>query len=263
MWSRRSTETACARWAALGVALLATACSSGPERARESPHPVQPSAGATGSAAASVAPEVNPAPPPQAVADFDRAVSAMRAGSTSAAQRQFEQLAASYPQFPGPEINLGILYRKSGELEQSERALRQAVQHSGSNAVAWNELGVTLRLRGQFRAAAQAYQQAISADASFAPAYRNLGVLLDLYLGDAPGALAAFERYKTLSGEQKPVSGWIAELRRRVGKGPAPSAGSVPSSAPNRTPPGSASPPATQSRAPADDSAASSTHAGV
>ena len=42
-------------------------------------------------------------------------------------------------------------------------------------------------------------------------------MLADLYLGDPERALAAFEQYKTLTGEEKPVSGWIAELRQRLG----------------------------------------------
>ena len=39
----------------------------------------------------------------------------------------------------------------------------------------------------------------------------------DLYLGDPNRALKAFEQYKSLSGEDKPVSGWIAELRATAG----------------------------------------------
>ena len=46
-------------------------------------------------------------------------------------------------------------------------------------------------------------------------------MLADLYLGDPSRALAAFEQYKELTGEDKPVSGWIAELRQRLGMPPA------------------------------------------
>ena len=54
----------------------------------------------------------------------------------------------------------------------------------------------------------------------------------DLYLGDPERALAAFERYKELTGEDKPVSGWIAELRQRTGKPVKPQA---PAAAPSGT----------------------------
>jgi tetratricopeptide (TPR) repeat protein len=94
--------------------------------------------------------------------------------------------------------------------------------------VAWSELGATERMRGQFNDAASSYERAIAADPHYAAAWRNLGVLSDLYLGDPGRALTAFEQYQQLSGEDKPVSGWIAELRQRLGmppvKRPAPAA---------------------------------------
>ena len=42
-------------------------------------------------------------------------------------------------------------------------------------------------------------------------------MLLDLYLGDPAAALPEFERYKALTGEDKPVSTWIADVRKRSG----------------------------------------------
>jgi hypothetical protein len=88
-------------------------------------------------------------------------------------------------------------------------------------------------------------------------------VVSDLYLGDPERALTAFERYKELTGEEKPVSGWIAELRARTGKPPlrkpaaAPAAGSAegaqgtatpdtgaaPAAPPKDSPPAAAAPP--------------------
>jgi hypothetical protein len=77
-------------------------------------------------------------------------------------------------------------------------------------------------------------------------------VLSDLYLGDPGRALTAFEQYRQLTGEDKPVSGWIAELRQRLGmppvKRPAPGApadgnpGAVPGAPPAATPGGAAPP---------------------
>src|SRR5262249_44427882 len=117
-------------------------------------------------------------------------------------------------------VNLGILYRKGGHLDQSEAALKSAVERNSTSPVAWNELGATQRMRGEFSDAAASYEKAIAADSSFAPAYRNLGVVSDLYLGDPERALTALERYKELTGEDRPVTSWIAELRQRTGKPP-------------------------------------------
>src|SRR5262249_22306713 len=144
----------------------------------------------------------------------------MRSGNTTEAELEFKQMTLAYPQLSGPFVNLGILYRKTGRLEQSEEALKQAVERSSTSAIAWNELGATQRMRGEFPDAAASYGKALAADANFAPAYRNLGVVADLYLGDPERALTALERYKELTGEDRPVTSWIAELRQRTGKPP-------------------------------------------
>ena len=251
MWSLRFSSGALA---AVAGALLVQACSS-PPRPDESAAPVPPvtqpaapaptgtpatpatapasapgspstpASASTPGAPTAAPPAPRPPPPERAVADFGRAVAMMQAGKSTDAELELQQVAVAYPHYAAPDINLGILYRKTDRLELSEKALRAAVEREPANALAWTELGVTLRLSGQFKDAADAYHQAIAADADFAPAYRNLGVLLDLYMGDPVEALSAFERYKALSGEEKPVSSWIAELRQRVPKPPAPRAG--------------------------------------
>jgi len=105
------------------------------------------------------------------------------------------------------------------------------------DAQTWTEYGVTLRLAGKFAEARSAYEHAIAVNPAYAPAHRNLGVLLDLFLDDSVTAQSELETYKTLTGEDKPVSGWIAELRsrNRVPGKPAQAAPAEP--APTETPP--------------------------
>ena len=169
-------------------------------------------------------------------ADFDRAIGFMKAGNVTEAELEFKQVALQFPQLSSPYVNLGILYRKAGHLDQSEDALKTAVERNDGSAVAWTELGATQRLRGEFPSAAASYEKAIAADPNFAPAYRNLGVVSDLYLGDPERALTAFERYKELTGEEKPVSGWIAELRARTGKPPLKRPPAAPGATPQAAP---------------------------
>jgi tetratricopeptide (TPR) repeat protein len=285
-------------WLALAVL---GACSSGPKRpvmhpakpiTREEPAPAAAPAGApaagsaTSTAPAVTAPSVAPrtAKPtapgvaagvsahPQvsaaARADFDRVVRYMRAGKGVEAELGFKQLSLQYPQFAAPLVNVAILQRNAGHLDQAEETLKSAVAHERGSAVAWNELGATQRMRGEFKDAASSYEQAIAADARYAPAWRNLGVLSDLYLGDPGRALTAFEQYRQLTGEDKPVSGWIAELRQRLGmppvKHPAPGApadgnpgDAAPGAPPAGTPSGPRAAPEPQSQATPGDSLAS------
>jgi tetratricopeptide (TPR) repeat protein len=179
----------------------------------------------------------------------------MRGGNATEAELEFKQITLSYPQLAAPYVNLGILYRKAGELDQSEEALKSAVERNGTSAVAWTELGATQRLRGKFADAAASYEKAIAADPNFAPAYRNLGVVSDLYLGDPERALTALEKYKELTGEERPVTSWIAELRQRTGKPPlrlAPSQGAPGQGAPEQSSssPGQSAPTGTAPQSP-------------
>jgi tetratricopeptide (TPR) repeat protein len=241
----------CALWLAACADLQPQAPRRGappPAPAEPTPAPEQPSTPASAAGPAGAAP-VAPPLPPRALADFNRAVGAMRAGNTTEAELEFKQIAVSYPQLSTPYVNLGILYRRSGRLDQSEEALRTAVEHNETSALAWTELGATQRLRGKFQDAAASYEKAIAADPNFAPAYRNLGVVSDLYLADPERALTAFERYKELTGEDKPVSGWIAELRQRTGK-PAVRPAAAPAPAP--APPGPEDAPAAPQAPPAN-----------
>ena len=206
-------------------------------------------AAGAGSADTETAAPVHPDVPDSARADFERAVIAMRAGDQAEAELGFKHVATEYPQFAAPLVNLAILERKNGQLDQAEDTLKSAVAHESGSAVAWTELGATQRMRGEFKEAADSYEKAIAADPHYSPAWRNLGVLSDLYLNDPKRALTAFEQYRQLSHEEEPVNGWIAELRQRLGLPPAkrpaptaPSEGSAEGSQPPPAAPGEAAP---------------------
>jgi tetratricopeptide (TPR) repeat protein len=228
------------------VVLLSAACGSAPTKPTEAAsQPVAAASKAAANAPPGAAPNT-PVPVTQrGQADFERAVGFMRSGNNTEAELEFKQVALQFPQLAAPYVNLGILYRKTGRLDQSEDALKTAVERNDGSAVAWTELGATQRLRGEFPNAAASYEKAISADPNFAPAYRNLGVVSDLYLGDPERALTAFERYKELTGEEKPVSGWIAELRARTGKPPLKRPSTAPAAGSSDAPPGAADAPGT------------------
>src|SRR5262249_22215968 len=87
-------------------------------------------------------------------------------------------------------------------------------------------------------------------------------------LGDPERALTALERYKELTGEDRPVTSWIAELRQRTGKPPVkpaaqppPGAADAGAATPQAPPAGAATPqappagPAAAPPAPHDSSA--------
>ncbi len=150
----------------------------------------------------------------------------MKAGRNTDAELEFKQLVLAYPDFTGPQVNLGLLYLRSSRYSDAEAAFHAALARNPDNAVASDELGITERKLGKFAEAEAAYQHTIAVEPNYAPAYLNLGVLYDLYLAQPQKALEQFEHYLTLAGDNKQVAGWVIELRKRVG------APAVPASAP-------------------------------
>jgi Flp pilus assembly protein TadD len=237
MWLRR-----CSKWSVpFAVGLLQAACSTShasrtaavatPAAVPVAAAPASASA-APSAASVSSAPAPAAAPPPaRATADFARAVALVKAGKDDEAELEFQLLATGYPNYPGPLVNLGILYRKHGDLAKSDQSLHAAVQRDPNDAEGWCELGVTLRQEGKFHDAVEAYNQAIGVNPDFAPAYRNLAIVLDLYLGDTAAALTAMQHYQQLAADDKAVTGWIADLKQRAGKNAAPAASSAPDKA--------------------------------
>jgi tetratricopeptide (TPR) repeat protein len=180
------------------------------------PHPPAAIVGAAGG----TLPGAPPSPvPPQAAQQYAEALALMRAGKTADAELELKQLNASYPELAGPEVNLGLLYLQSSRLPEAEAAFKDAIVRNPSSAAAGNELGIVERRMGKFTEAEAAYQKTLAAQPDYAPAVLNLGVLYDLYLAQPRKALEQFERYLQLTGDNKQVSGWVVELRKRVGGG--------------------------------------------
>jgi tetratricopeptide (TPR) repeat protein len=192
--------------------------------------PADPTAApvAADAGAAPAAPNYNiPKPPARASGEFTRALGLMRSDPTQASL-EFQLMTQTYPDLPGPYANLGLLYRNANQLADAEAAFQKATEHAPWDAATWTEYGVTLRQAGKFAEARSAYEKAISLNPNYAAAHRTLGVLLDLYLDDSLTGQTELETYMTLTGEDKPVSGWLAELRSRnksaAPRNPAPAA---------------------------------------
>src|SRR5262249_32692620 len=73
---------------------------------------------AAAAVAAEAAAPVEPPLPPEAVQQFDRAVVLMSSGDTAQAEQSLKSLAATYPSYSGPLVNLGILHAKAGRYDE-------------------------------------------------------------------------------------------------------------------------------------------------
>jgi len=108
--------------------------------------------------------------------------------------------------------------QQAGKLAEAEAAFADAARQAPMSAAVLNQLGLVQRQRGEFAAAADSYTHALAIDPQYAPALRNLGVLRDLYQDDPVAALPLFEQYRTLTGEDRPVTSWIADVKQRAAR---------------------------------------------
>ncbi|HMA11337.1 MAG TPA: tetratricopeptide repeat protein [Steroidobacteraceae bacterium] len=183
------------------------------------PPEAAPPADATAPVATPAAAVPAATPPSRLESQLARAVTQANGGATSEAELEFKQLLEAAPEFGGAAYDLGVLLRAQNRLEEAEAALAEAVRREPASAPALTALGLVQRERGNLAAAEQSYGRALEADAGHAPAHRNLGILKDMYQADAAAALPHLEQYKALTGEDKPVTSWIADVKQRAGRG--------------------------------------------
>lgn len=154
---------------------------------------------------------------PKALAANEAALSAMRNGDDTGAEKLFLQMTKDFPAYSGPYANLGIVYFRSGKMEKAEPAFLYSLELNPNNAVSLNYLGIINRNKGQFKEAYAFYDKALQADPDYAYAHRNFGILLELYMGKLNEAMDHYKRYQELSKEEdQEVKKWIADLGRRV-----------------------------------------------
>jgi len=158
--------------------------------------------------------------PAAAQSAYDRALAALRAQDWLRAEAELGQLTRDYPAYPGPQVNLAIVYRHENRAGDARAALDRALAVDPTHAAANNELGILLRETGKFEEAERAYRRALETDPSYALAHYNLGVLLDVYLRRGAEAIEQYEAYQSsLAEPDKKVAGWLIDLRRRFGTG--------------------------------------------
>jgi Tfp pilus assembly protein PilF len=154
--------------------------------------------------------------PPEAQTLFEQAAAVMAGGDLLEAEFRFEEFVLQYPDYPGAHTNLAIIHAMNGDDKAAEDSITDALILDPAYPPALNQLGMLLRRQGKFTDAEAAYQRAVEADPDYALAHYNLGVLYDLYLQRLEPALAHFERYQALGGEDEQVEKWIVDLKRRL-----------------------------------------------
>ena len=212
------------------LVMLLAACQSGPEPV-PAPEPVVEAAPAAEeepapTTEAEALPEPEPEPEDFYQQFYTEAVSSLKSGKTEQALELLKQVSTDAPDKPYVFTNLGLAYFKLKQPDLAEQAFQEAVKRNDDDAVAHNHLGILHRHKGAFEEARKHYQRAIDIDSNYATAHLNLGILFDIYFQDLVKALKQYQKYQALISEENPqVSGWIADIERRLKSGSSSSQG--------------------------------------
>jgi cytochrome c-type biogenesis protein CcmH/NrfG len=114
------------------------------------------------------------------------------------AQRAFRDVVRETPTDAGAWAYYGICLAHLGQARDAEEALSRAVGFAPRNSEAWFHLGIARSLREEWPAAAVAYRRTVALTPDDMVAWHRLGVAL-AESGDETGAAAAFERALVLS----------------------------------------------------------------
>ena len=150
--------------------------------------------------------------------DFQSAIVLMQQDQNAQAVSVLKSVIEREKRLPAPYVNIAIAYNRLGDTTAAEENLISALKLDIGHPVANNELGLLYRKSGKFKAARTAYENAIKQHPEYLPAIRNLGVLCDLYLHDFECALQQLEDYLELEPDDKTVSKWVVDEKRRLAK---------------------------------------------
>jgi tetratricopeptide (TPR) repeat protein len=149
--------------------------------------------------------------------EFQAALKLMKAEDWHVAADRLAAITAAKPLLSGPWTNLGIARNKIGDTAGAEAAFINAIDANSRQIVAYNELGILYRRSGRLEEAASMYNQGLKINPNDERIHWNLGILNDRYLSNPAQALIHYQHYQQLTQSQDgQLLSWINKLRDQV-----------------------------------------------
>ncbi|MFP3978324.1 MULTISPECIES: hypothetical protein [Marinobacter] len=122
-----------------------------------------------------------------------------------------------YPQQAEIHVQQGSVAYENGDVPAAIESWNLAVELNPADAVTVNNLALLLKQDNRFNEAAELLEKGLDLSPEVAELHYNLAIISELYLLDLDRALVHYQRYQRLSeSEDKKVTGWIADLERRL-----------------------------------------------
>lgn len=187
--------------------------------ALKTPAAPAPGADPAGEAAGEAAGPATPAGPDPAVmaADLQKAAEAFNAGRLDEAASVYEAVLAQAPGLALAHHNLGLIYKRKGDLTRAEAEFRKAAQIKPDFADAHGALSVLLAGQGKTEAALAEAAEAVATAPQNAQYLFNLGVL-QKDTGKAVEALDTFTKLEALDATNVEAQYHIGTLLLGQGK---------------------------------------------
>jgi Flp pilus assembly protein TadD len=151
--------------------------------------------------------------------DFRSALALIQSEDWQAAADRLDAITMTDPGLSGAWVNLGIVRVKLGDSTAAEQAFKKAIEANSQQLEAWNQLGIIYRRSGRLEEAQFIYNEALKHDPGYADTHWNLAILHDRYLPDPALALAHYQQYQQLTQSNDPqLQQWIASLREQLPK---------------------------------------------
>ncbi|MDC0661914.1 tetratricopeptide repeat protein [Marinobacter sp. SS21] len=185
------------------ASLLLSACAVGPERSITTE---------AGSRRAQVGPLTQ-----AQQAQFQTAQQAATEGLWEIAERELHRLIQARPDIGGLRSRLAWVWQQQGQPERALPLYQEALALAPDDVLAVNNLALLFQQQGDFERAAEVLRMGIERTPNVAELHFNFAVLCELYLLDLPTALEHYRLFQQMAEVEDPqVSGWIADLERRV-----------------------------------------------